>query len=136
MITNKYGVNRTLWAKMSDTAQLIFNDVYVNVLNQDGMIHPAAVKQSAEEWQTVAHNAACYAAWAYDERMPKSWQKERHEAVIDAFKNEAGRWHARLSAADFKDGSAIYESMAKKTRKAAINDCECAAAHLNWVIVG
>lgn len=135
MITNKHKVNKKLWSGMSDTGRLVFNDVYENVLNQNFMVHPKVALQTAEEWKTVAHNAACYAAWAHDNLTPKFHPKERHEAILEVWKNEAGNWHARLSATDFKHGSAIFESMAMKTKKAAKFECECAAALLGWVII-
>lgn len=61
MIPNKYKVPKALWRKFTEAGQI----AYYNVRSQariEFMSHPKA-RISPEEWDTIAHNFACLAAF-------------------------------------------------------------------------
>lgn len=67
MITNKYKVPKVLWRKFrTQQARQVYNDVMEQSLkNMDITVHPAMDNAiSQDEWCTICHNMACYAAFS------------------------------------------------------------------------
>lgn len=68
MIKNTYKVPVKLWKKFkTDASKKLYNDVMKQMLpNQQFTIHPKTPKIPKDQWGTICHNAACYAAWSLE----------------------------------------------------------------------
>lgn len=66
MIKNKYEVPQKLWKSMkTQEAKTLYNSMMDQMVpNQSITVHPKTPKMPANQWFTICHNAACYAAWA------------------------------------------------------------------------
>ncbi len=66
MTKNKYEVPQKLWKSFkTQEAKKVYNSVMDQMVpNQPLTIHPKTTKMPANQWFTICHNAACYAAWA------------------------------------------------------------------------
>ena len=60
-IENRYGCPAAMWRKFKPEQKVVYNNVRA-IGKMDLMSHPTA-KISIIEWQTIAHNFACIAAW-------------------------------------------------------------------------
>ena len=81
---NKYKVPAKLWKQFSDEAKGIYNQVMKqSVANQMVTIPPGMPMMSYDEWFTICHNFAVFAAWAIDGRPLK-----KGDVVIDEKKQE------------------------------------------------
>lgn len=68
MIKNTYKAPVGVWSKFkSDEAKKIYNGVMKQSLtNQPQTIHPETEAIPLEQWKTICHNMACYAAWSLE----------------------------------------------------------------------
>lgn len=66
-IKNIYKCNSKLWNKFSELSKEIFNDVYAQAINNQGISTHPKTKLPQEEWKTIVYNLSVYAAWALDE---------------------------------------------------------------------
>lgn len=65
VIANRYKVSARQWKKWNDQAKLVFNEVYMTMVNnQDLFLHPSQDAPRKDYWKTTAWNAAWMAAEA------------------------------------------------------------------------
>lgn len=77
-ISPKSPMSRKAWNKWTRTQQILFNEVYENLMTlQKGKVfhHPKTPSLSLEQMRTVAHNAAWEAANCLRTAMVKTYMK-------------------------------------------------------------
>jgi len=62
MITNRYRVPKSKWAKWNEEGRRIFNEVFMLFSQQKDVCHPQATEVPAKHWGTIRWNAAWSAA--------------------------------------------------------------------------
>ncbi len=66
MVKNKYKSPVKVWKGFkTESARQMYNDVMDQALENFSITaHPETYMLPQEEWKTICHNMACYAAWA------------------------------------------------------------------------
>ncbi len=61
-VKNKYWVPKKQWNKWTESARVVFNQVYYNMTSQKIFIHPQTKLMDSNEWRTIRWNVAWVAA--------------------------------------------------------------------------
>ena len=73
---NKYKCGSRIWRKLGWGGKATYNEVYGLMIKDPRLIQPNTKSFRAsliakEDWQIIAHNAACVAAWAADKAVER-----------------------------------------------------------------